>query len=483
MLDYDVVVIGAGSGGIGAALSAGKYGLRTLLVEKNNEIGGNAAVSGVSVWEMGAGGTGVPFDIYKRLKKVKNAVGIYEFNRHCAWKNESGESQFPAGADLTIAPNLKYIDSLRRFGSGPLASSEEFVRKYWHGVPFEPNIYQHIVEEMIKEYPKIDLLKNTSFVKADYVDGQVISIKLSNQKDIRASYYIDATDDGHLSRACGGEILFGQESRSMFKEPSAPLNPTKKLNGVSLIFRISSIDRNEVQPLPDEIPSECWWASKFPLTSLVQYPNGDYNVNMLPTMSGEDFYNWSNKDLTVYEECIRRSLAHWHNLQTNYPMFRSFKIISRFISLGVRETHRVRGEYVLTENDLAKGLEQQGDPDIIAISDHPMDVHEEGRSGCTELDFPYGIPYRCLVPKGFKNMLMASRAASFSSIAASSCRLSRTMMQLGQAAGTAIYLANRDKVNVMAVAFEELRSELKKNHVQLEWPMSNDLREYIEKEQ
>jgi len=482
MDDYDVVVIGAGSGGIGAALTAGKYGLRTLLLEKNNEIGGNAAVSGVSVWEMGAGGTGVPFDIYKRLKKVKNAVGIYEFNRHCAWKNDTGESQFPAGADLTISPKLKYVDSLRRFGSGSLATSEGFVRKYWHGVPFEPSLYQHIVEEMLKEYPKIELLKNTSFVKAEYIDGKVISIKLSNKKDIRASYYIDATDDGHLSRACGGQTLFGQESRSMFKEPSAPFNPTKKLNGVSLIFRISPTDKNEVQSLPDDIPLECWWASQFPLTSLVQYPNGDYNVNMLPTMSGEEFFNWINTDLTAYEECLRRSLAHWHNLQANYPMFQSFKIISRFISLGVRETHRVIGEYVLTEDDLVKGLKQQSHPDIVAISDHPMDVHEEGRSGCAELDFPYGIPYRCLVPKGLKNVLMASRAASFSSVAASSCRLSRTMMQLGQAAGTAIYLATKDKVNVMEISYDELRSELKKNHVQLEWPMSNDLREYLEKE-
>src|SRR5690554_991324 len=135
MNEYDVVIIGAGSGGIGAALAVGKYGLRTLLLEKNMEIGGNAAVSGVSVWEMGVGGTGFPFEIYKRLKNVQNAVGIYEFHRHCAWNNESGESQFPAGADLRIAPNGKYIDSLRRFGAGSLASNERFVRSHWHGVP------------------------------------------------------------------------------------------------------------------------------------------------------------------------------------------------------------------------------------------------------------------------------------------------------------------------------------------------------------
>ena len=55
---FDLIIIGAGSGGIGAAIAAGRLGLKVLLLEKNSQLGGNAAVSGVSVWEMGVGGTG-----------------------------------------------------------------------------------------------------------------------------------------------------------------------------------------------------------------------------------------------------------------------------------------------------------------------------------------------------------------------------------------------------------------------------------------
>lgn len=64
-----------------------------------------------------------------------------------------------------------------------------------------------------------------------------------------------------------------------------------------------------------------------------------------------------------------------------------------------------------------------------------------------ELEEPYGIPFRCLIPKGFDNLLVAGRVAGFSSIAASSCRLSRTMIQLGEAAGAATALAIKKNVS------------------------------------
>lgn len=478
--DFDLVVIGAGSGGIGAALAAGRLGLNVLLVERSDKIGGNAAVSGVSVWEMGVGGTGIPFDIYRELKQIPQSVGIYTFNRHCAWKDENGQSQFPAGAELTLDPNLKYVDSLRRYGARSLADEEEFVRRYWHGVPFEPAIYQEVVERMMQDTGRITILKNTAFTEANCEDGKLTSVVLSNGQTIKASYFIDATNGGYLCQACACETLFGQEGKEKFNEPDAPEHPTQMINGVSLIFRISPQDHAAIEPLPAEIPSDCWWRDEFPLTSMVQYPNGDFNINMLPTMGGEEFMAWDKS--TVYEECRKRSWAHWHYLQTTYPEFQYYRRSYEFIALGVRETHRIVGEYVLTEHDLLQGINRQSHPDIIALSDHPMDLHGIEKSGCTELEQPYGIPYRCLIPKGFSNLLIASRSASFSSLAASSCRLSRTMMQLGQAAGTAAYLARQSEVSLPALDPAELRAQLKQQHVQLTWPMPEALFHHLQQE-
>lgn len=113
-----------------------------------------------------------------------------------------------------------------------------------------------------------------------------------------------------------------------------------------------------------------------------------------------------------------------------------------------------------------------------------MDTHgrSTGRAGCSEMEEPYGVPYRCLIPKGFQNLLIASRAAGFSSLAASSCRLSRTMIQLGQAAGTAACLAARDNTTLPQIQPDLLRTALRAQHVQLEFPMTEALTEYLKNE-
>ena len=137
----------------------------------------------------------------------------------------------------------------------------------------------------------------------------------------------------------------------------------------------------------------------------------------------------------------------------------------------VRETVRVVGEYILTEHDILKGISRQTDPDIITLADHAMDRHGEG-GGCVELREPYGVPYRCLLPMGTNNLLVACRGASFSSIAASSCRLSRTMMALGHAAGAAAALAKDKCMPLLDVPAEALREILRSQHAELEWPRS-----------
>jgi len=138
---------------------------------------------------------------------------------------------------------------------------------------------------------------------------------------------------------------------------------------------------------------------------------------------------------------------------------------------------------VLTQNDLDAGISGQKHDDIICLADHPCDTHGGHNKGMRPLREPYGVPFRCLVPRGMKNLLITCRASSFSSIAASSCRLSRTMMQLGQAAGTAVALAKELKIEVSDVPAERLRESLRAQHVQLEHPMPEELRTYLQKEQ
>jgi hypothetical protein len=187
----------------------------------------------------------------------------------------------------------------------------------------------------------------------------------------------------------------------------------------------------------------------------------------------------------AYLECRRRVRAHWHHLQTLWPEFRQYVLAWIAPALGIRESWRIIGETVLTEHDLLAGISAQERQDIIALADHAMDTHgvSTGRAGCLEMREPYGVPYRCLIPKGFTNLLVACRGASFSSLAASSCRLSRTMMQLGQAAGTAAALASDRRVALPDVPARELRARLRAQWVQLEHPMPQDLEAHLTAEE
>jgi hypothetical protein len=479
--DFDIVVAGAGSGGIGAALGAARLGLRVLLIEQADTLGGTAVRGGVCCWQPSAGGTGIPFDIYCRLKRLPYAVAVQSIGRHGLWPGAGEPYRFPGGENV-IDPSRRYVESLQRCGARSMAEDEAFVREFWHGVVFEPDAYCRVVEELLAETGNCTLLRNTTFADVRVDGGRIERVALSNGDEVTAEFYADCTADVHLAAACGCQTMFGQESQEAFGEPGAPETPSGHLNGVTLIYRVAPASDDTVERLPDGVPQACWWGAGFPGAVMDQLPGGDMTVNMLPTMEGREAFEAGPE--AAYEECRRRVLAHWHWLQAEYAEFRRYRLKWIAPALGVREGRRVVGRYVLREQDVRAGLSSQSHDDVIAITDHCLDTHGHttGRAGCGELREPYGVPYRCLLPVGVDNLLVACRGASFSSLAASSCRLSRTMMGLGQVAGTAAAIAKRRGCDLADVPPQELREALLDQHVQLEWPLPDELRRYFEHE-
>lgn len=431
MADYDIVILGAGSGGLGAAITASRAGKRVLLVEKFSRIGGTAAWAGVNCWEPGVCSSDLPHEIYNRLTKIHNAVGVYTFGRHCC-KPVEGEPVFPGGESL-IDPTKNYEDSLL----GHANSDAEDVWKYrianWHGVQFEPEAYGKVVQEMLDETGNCEILCDTEFMAVEHSAGSIKSVTLNSGQKITADYFIDSTGDICLARKAGCEVTVGLEASDVYGEPSAPPQHEKIVNGATHVYRITPKDTSGIDAIDSDIPETCWWSERFPVACFNQYPCGDYNVNMLPTISGLQAMKLSSDELL--KETVRRIKAHWRNVQTTFEEFRNYRLKMIFPMVGIRETYRLVGRYVLTQHDLLAGLSSHKHDDIIAIADHAMDTH--GYGGCNELDEPYGIPLRCLRPKEFNNLFVACRGASFSALGASSSRLSRTMMSLGEAAAKA----------------------------------------------
>lgn len=169
------------------------------------------------------------------------------------------------------------------------------------------------------------------------------------------------------------------------------------------------------------------------------YPNGEINVNMLPTVKGSDYIKLK---ASADEVCRRLVYSYWNRLQNDYGMS-GYKFMYLFPMPGIRESYRLKGRYVLTENDLLTGFEHQARRDeIISLANHARDTH--GSGGCNELENPYGIPFSCMLPKEYDNLYVCCRGASFSHIAASSARLSRTMLSLGEAAAHAVIMQIND---------------------------------------
>ena len=467
LFSYDVCVVGGGSAGIGAALAASRAGRSVLIVEKGGELGGNAVRGGVHNWEPGVGGTAFPKEIYERMNRKPKAVGTWSIHRHVCWPG-GNVPPFP-GAELLLDPSMSYEDTLKRHGTKGLQQDFHKCVAQWHGVIFEPHAYTLAVEELLRETGNCEVWKHSAFLEAETSGAALTGVRVTNggeSRSVRAEVFIDCTADGLLCRSAGCESAVGEDTREVFGEPGAPLETAgQRVNALTRIYRVTRSRQSAIEPAPPDVPADCWFLNEWPVVAVGQYPSGDLNINMLPTMEGREFLAMiSANPAAGYQqaliECERRIRGHWRHLQTGFPEFRSFKLSWIAPALGVRESWRIIGDYVLTEHDLRRGLPAQGHPDIIAIADHALDTHGESGRGCGELAQPYGIPLRCLLVKSSANLLVAGRCASFSHIAASSCRLSRTMMDLGHAAGLAATLAVKQSCTIRDINVAELQNLL-----------------------
>jgi hypothetical protein len=172
------------------------------------------------------------------------------------------------------------------------------------------------------------------------------------------------------------------------------------------------------------------------------------------------------RELTEAEIDARRqvmSLAEFMKKHT--PGFARAHIVTTGVQIGVRESRRLVGEYVLTSKDVQRGHKF---PDGIARGYFPIDIHsptsgvgyQSGGSTWTELEDSYDIPYRCCVPEKVEGLLVAGRCISASHEAVGSTRSTGSCMALGQATGTAAALATRQGILPRHVNIQELRALL-----------------------
>jgi len=433
-LTTDVCVVGAGSGGIGAAVAAARHGARVVLVERQARLGGTGTNAYVSGWEPGPG-CSIAEEIYNRMRKIPGATGVGTHHPNI--------SKFSMG-QWYITVGVPYSASLRRAG---------VPRDQMSDVPYCPDAFDRVVREMLDETGGVTLLEQTTFFHAETNEDKtrVTSVLVEDEQKqvtrILASVFVDCTGCVYLCRSAGCETMLGIDPRARFNEPAAPEKGSLQLNALSRCYAVRPSDNPHSEPAPaPPLP--------FPRCAHVTgHKDGIRVINPLPMLPGRALIDLG------YDECLRRSetiaRSHWHWLQQQ-PEFHGYELLDIAPMLGIRESYRVVTQYVLRQADLDAGLPKQTHPDIIAVADHPCDIHGAG-GHLSAVRTAYGIPYRCLVPDGgWENLLVACRGAGFSKIAASSCRLQRTIIQLGHAAGVAAAMAAQDACPVDQIDIPEL---------------------------
>ena len=424
-IQTSVLILGAGSGGFGCAYALSARGVKTVVADRNPSFGGTPVFAGVTCFEPGVSYDGVHRLIAARLlaacggevQRTYPAAALFQSPqerepgvRYDAAKPWMISAACGDGYDSTLARCKAYRagpDDYRRFMT-------------------DEDALNRVMTDLIEESGGCTTLFGHAFVSCKTDGRRVVSVTVTDgaaETEIFADTFVDASGSIVLCRSAGCEVAVGDEKRG-----------TAAVNGATLVFRLRKGAEDAVSP-PDDLPDVSDWEREVMprvWSCFNLYPNGDVNVNMLPTLTGAELFSLGED---AYRTAYARVLRYVGYLRREKGLA-GFGIVKVFPMLGVREDYRLVGRKVLSYGDIRKGLE--GGADYAAIADHALDTHGIAGSPPSELDKPYGVPLDCLRPKEYDNLFVACRGASFDHTAASSARLTRTVLSMGENLGKRI---------------------------------------------
>ncbi len=397
MGEWDFVVVGAGPGGIGAAVSAARQGLKTALLCGRPFVGGNASDEGTI---------------------GPDSAGAKNPNYH-----ETG-----------IANEIKRICEKNK------------------------STWQKAIEILLEENPLVTVFTNTLCIDANTENCKIKSIEAVDTMTLEkyifyGDMYADCSGDGWLGYYAGAAYRVGREATHEYGEKFAPESPdTLTMSGCLCkggkdwyMRGFYMEEQNEETPFVS--PS---WAPKLPA--------GTENKREQKKMHTAEWWleNSNDYDDLWEEEYARDALVclgvgYFNWLKNESPQkeeFKNHKLTRIALHNSKRENRRIIGDYVLSQTDIAEGKEFD---DVITYHGWGIDVHHpkgmySGEEGPFHLNMeiePMPVPYRCLYSKNIENLFMASRCSSVTHLALGSTRIENTIITFGQTVGVAAYMCKK----------------------------------------
>ena len=439
--EVDLLVAGGGTAGAIAALAGARQGVRTLVVEQLGFLGGTQ--TGALVTPM------MPNQIERQ---PLNGGLDAEINRTLNTMHESGV--WKDGNRGWFNPEMLKVVLERK----ALAAGAEL-------------LYFAFIEDAI--------------VENGAVRGAVVACK-GGRRAILAARTLDCSGDGDLAAAAGVPYESG--------DPGSGRNQP-----FSVRFQLGNVDLGQLAAFLQQLPAPdvmsesegsavpllhtaMVWGRNWPLEPLfrravaagvLQEQDGDYfQVFSMAGRPGELAFNCpriSERTDGTDPFDLTRALCHGREAILRYLAFcREYLpgcaqayLVATAPMVGVRESRRILGEYYLTEADV---LGCRKFEDAIARNNYPIDIHQTGSEKLKLVHLPAGgyheIPYRCLVPRGVDDLLVAGRCLSAAFAAQGSVRIQSNCRAMGEAAAVAAVISLRRGVAPRAIDTLELRREL-----------------------
>lgn len=439
-----VVVVGGGPSGFAAALAAVRTGARVTLVERHSFLGGNMTIGlcmhtfhnklGDRVIE------GIPAEFIRRMQK--------------------------AGASC-----------------GPVAIQKAHM---YSTTPVDVEAVKLMAATMLME-AGVELWFQCPIAGVDVREQRVEAVHVATKQGgarLAGDIFIDATGDGDLAAAAGASFELGrpgdgrvQPASMVFTVEGVELGPALKRAGkgvadavtpfsggssIPVWFALTTTPWNDVIERKGYFLGKDreWWGNSI--------RPGIFNINAsrVALRDATDPLQYS----AALQEGMRQVDQMLEFLSHHVDGFERARLVRIAPFLGVRESRRINGDYLLSEEDVLAGTMF---PDRIALAGYPIDIHDvTGGTGITfkqvERGGTYSIPYRCVLARGRENLLLAGRCMSTTHGAHAGTRVMVTSMAVGEAAGAAAGLAAARGLMPRQLAVAELQARLREQGAKID---------------